>query len=153
MAIQGKLLEKFQRFLIVFKPESQSNPNYPSVEKVRDEIIQMMKGLLCSAIFPSMALHFAGTPLSQAFCGWGDYSWQYHLASLLLVWIGSDFYEFLYHRLGHVDYNFWQQVSFKLGKICCIIMAQRVSCYSYVCKSPIKRDGGHSNFQKEMKVH
>ena len=81
-----------------------------SFQKVRDEIIQMLKGLACSAIFPSLALNYAGTSLSQAFCGWGDYSWKYHLLSAGVVWLGSDFYEFFYHRLGHVDFRFWKQV-------------------------------------------
>ena len=26
-----------------------------------------------------------------------------------VIWAGSDFYEFFYHRLGHVNFNFWQQ--------------------------------------------
>lgn len=81
------------------------------MEKVRDEIIQMLKGLLCSAVFPAMALHFAGTPLSQAFCGWGDYSLSYHVFTGFVVWLGSDFYEFSYHRLGHIDFRFWKQVA------------------------------------------
>ena len=78
---------------------------------VRDEIIQMLKGLACSAIFPSLALHFAGTPMSQAFCGWGDYSLKYHFSTMIIVWLGSDFYEFFYHRLGHIDFRFWKQVN------------------------------------------
>lgn len=53
--------------------------------------------------------NIAGSPFSKALCGWGDYSWQYHLATFMGVWICSDFYEFLYHRLGHVDFRFWQQ--------------------------------------------
>lgn len=87
-----------------------SNPNYPPVEKVRDEIVQMLKGLCYSAIFPSLSLHFAGwSGLSQGFCGWGGYSIYYHLATAGLVWVGSDFYEFSYHRLGHVSFPFWKQ--------------------------------------------
>ena len=26
-----------------------------------------------------------------------------------MIWAGSDFYEFFYHRLGHVNFTFWQQ--------------------------------------------
>ena len=56
----------------------QSNPAYPPVEKVRDEIIQMLKGMACSAIFPALSLYCAikDNGLSKAFCGWGGYSLQ-----------------------------------------------------------------------------
>lgn len=88
-----------------------SNPKFPSAEKVRDEIIQMVKGMTCATICPAISIYLAqtGSPFSKALCGWGDYSWQYHLATFMGVWICSDFYEFLYHRLGHVDFRFWQQ--------------------------------------------
>jgi len=86
-----------------------SNPAYPPVEKVRDEIIQTLKGLACSAIFPAISLHFSGTAFSQAFCGWGDHSLSYHAFTFVVVFLGSDFYEFSYHRLGHINFNFWKQ--------------------------------------------
>ncbi|XP_063712343.1 uncharacterized protein LOC134840466 [Symsagittifera roscoffensis] len=90
-----------------------SNPAYPSVEKVRDEIVQMLKGLCCSTIFPSLSIYLSATgstspSLTQGFCGWWDFSLGYHLFSLFVVWIGSDFYEFAYHRLGHVSFPFWK---------------------------------------------
>ena len=50
-----------------------------------------------------------GSSWSKALCGWGDYTWQYHLATFIGVWVVSDFYEFFYHRMGHVDFRFWQQ--------------------------------------------
>ena len=37
------------------------------------------------------------------------YSLSYHIASAAVVWIGSDFYEFAYHRLGHISFSFWKQ--------------------------------------------
>ena len=77
---------------------------------VRDEIIQTLKGISCSAIFPALSLHFSGTGLSQAFCGWGDYSLLYHTFTFFVVVLGSDFYEFSYHRLGHINFTFWNQV-------------------------------------------
>jgi lathosterol oxidase len=87
-----------------------TNPKFPSPEKVRDEIIQMLKGMCCSTICPSISIYLAQTnsPYTQALCGWGGYSWQYHVAVFVGVWIFSDLYEFLYHRLGHVDVRFWQ---------------------------------------------
>jgi hypothetical protein len=76
------------------------------VEKVRDEIFQMLKGMLCATICPAISLFLAqesnpsGLKISQAFCGWGEMSLSRHLATFFLVWIASDFYEFSYHRLG-----------------------------------------------------
>ena len=62
--------------------------------------------MLCATICPAVSLHLAqddntsGFKLSQAFCGWGGMSFGRHLATFLVVWIASDFYEFAYHRLG-----------------------------------------------------
>ena len=46
------------------------------------------------------------TIISLLFAGYGL---SYHLATALVVWVGSDFYEFAYHRLGHVSFPFWKQ--------------------------------------------
>ena len=86
-----------------------SNPKYPEPEKVRDEIIQMFKGVICAAFCPTLSIKLAQSGYSKAFCGWNDYSLAYHVLSFWIVLIGSDFYEFLYHRLGHVNLRFWQQ--------------------------------------------
>jgi len=85
-----------------------SNPKFPTPEKVRDEIVQMCKGILFSTVFPALSLELSKRGMSQAFCGWGDYSLSYHLATIGLSWILSDFFEFFYHRLGHTDFRFWQ---------------------------------------------
>ena len=37
----------------------QSNPKFPSVEKVRDEIIQMVKGMTCATICPALSIYLA----------------------------------------------------------------------------------------------
>lgn len=107
---RGRGLALKYYYLIRHPLRYKSNPAYPPVEKVRDEIIQMLKGMLCSAIFPSLSLYLANTKFSQAFCGWGGYSFSYHVLSTFVVWLGSDFFEFSYHRLGHVDFRFWKQV-------------------------------------------
>jgi len=90
------------------KWQYKSNPKYPSAEKVRDEIVQMTKSMLCSVIMPTLSLELARKGMGQAFCGWGDKSLAYHLSTFLFTWIFSDFFEFAYHRLGHVDLRFWQ---------------------------------------------
>ena len=98
-----------------------SNPKFPSPEKVkivkykilltkmlkvRDEIVQMMKGMLCATVCPALALELSRIGVGQAFCGWGDRSVLYHVGTLLLSWIVTDFFEFSYHRLGHLDLRY-----------------------------------------------
>jgi len=85
-----------------------SNPKYPSPEKVRDEIVQMMKGMFCATIMPVISLHLANVGVGNAFCGWGGRTVSYHLGVMAFSWIMADLFEFLYHRLGHVDLKFWK---------------------------------------------
>ena len=47
--------------------------------------------------------------LQQVYHVIAGYSIYYHLATALVVWVGSDFYEFAYHRLGHISFPFWKQ--------------------------------------------
>lgn len=84
-----------------------SNPKYPPVEKIREEILQMYKGMYTATICPALSLWLAQRGWSQAFCGWGGYSIGYHLFSFACIWIGSDFVEFYYHRLGHMTDLGW----------------------------------------------
>jgi len=84
-----------------------SNPKFPSPEKVRDEIVQMMKGMLCASFFPALSLELARNGIGHAFCGWGGRPLSYHIGVLAFSWIISDFFEFFYHRLGHIDFKFW----------------------------------------------
>jgi len=85
-----------------------SNPKFPTPEKVRDEIVQMLKGMLCASICPAISVELAKHGYSQAFCGWGGYSFSYHLLTFAITWVISDFFEFAYHLLGHSDIKFWQ---------------------------------------------
>ncbi|XP_023336753.1 delta(7)-sterol 5(6)-desaturase erg32 [Eurytemora carolleeae] len=84
-----------------------SNPKFPSPQKVRDEIVQMIKGMLCATVCPALSLTLAQYGVGNAFCGWGDRPVSYHIGVMLFSWILSDFFEFFYHRLGHVDLKFW----------------------------------------------
>lgn len=91
-----------------------SNPSYPTVEKVREEITQTVKGMLCASVCPALAVYMVTTGafggISKAYCGnWGNQSVGEHLLTAAVIWAGSDFYEFFYHRLGHVNFTFWQQ--------------------------------------------
>lgn len=85
-----------------------SNPKFPTPEKVRDEIVQMLKGMLCASICPAISVELAKHGYSQAFCGMGGYSVSYHVFTFILTWIASDLFEFAYHLLGHSDVKFWQ---------------------------------------------
>ena len=45
----------------------QSNPKFPSVEKVRDEIIQMVKGMTCATICPALSIYLAQSKCTKNF--------------------------------------------------------------------------------------
>ena len=84
-----------------------SNPAFPPPEKVRDEITMMLKGLCSATLCPAASLYLARHGLSQGYCGLGDHGGGYLLASFLATWLVSDFYEFLYHHLGHRYAALW----------------------------------------------
>ena len=76
-------------------------------------MIQMVKGTFCASIFPTLAVHFGSTGafggMYKGFCGWENHSWSYHFASLCFALMASDIFEFSYHRLGHVNFSFWNK--------------------------------------------
>jgi lathosterol oxidase len=90
-----------------------TNPKYPSAEKVRDEIVQTLKGMGAAALMPALALWMYAqgdsAPISQyGFCGTTPkFGFWYNLMTFFIVWIGSDFWEFFYHRLGHTYSSMW----------------------------------------------
>lgn len=86
-----------------------SNPHYPKPAIVRREVLQMLKGIYTATLCPAIALHLVPYGWSHAYGGLGDYGWGYLVFSFFVVWIGSDFYEFAYHRLGHSTDFWWSQ--------------------------------------------
>ena len=87
-----------------------SNPKYPPPTMVRDEIIQMVKGLCSATLCPAASLYLARHGYSKGYCGiTEEYGWGYLSVTFLLTWILSDFYEFFYHHLGHRFGTFWEQ--------------------------------------------
>jgi len=84
-----------------------SNVKYPPPEKVRDEIVLMLKGLGIANICPALTLYLMQHNMSKAYCGLGNYSWAYLIGSFLFSWLFSDFFEFFYHHLGHRIPYFW----------------------------------------------
>jgi len=84
-----------------------SNPKYPEPEKVRDEILLMIKGLLTATLCPTLALFLSQFGYLQVYCGVDRYGVPYLVGTFFLTWIVSDFWEFWYHRQGHVRPSFW----------------------------------------------
>lgn len=83
-----------------------TNPVYPPVLKVRDEIIQTTKSLMAATLVPALTLWLAARGRSQAYCGLGEGHFglsapAYLIAQFIVFWVASDFYEFAYHQLGH----------------------------------------------------
>lgn len=86
--------------------QDKSNPQFPKVTMVRREVIEMLKGIFAATLCPAIALHLVDAGWSKAYAGLGGHSVGYLVFSFFVVWIGSDLYEFAYHRLGH-KYAFW----------------------------------------------
>jgi lathosterol oxidase len=101
-------------FLYYWKPsfeswQRKSNPKFPEPSMVRREVLQMIKGIYTATLFPALALHLVNAGWSKAYGGLGGHSVWWLVASFFIVWFGSDFYEFAYHRLGHKYGFFWKQ--------------------------------------------
>ena len=89
--------------------QRKSNPAYPAPEMVRREVLQMLKGLATATTLPALALHLGQLGYGKAYCGVGPRGVGYLLLSFIAIWIGSDLFEFLYHRLGHLWRRGWQE--------------------------------------------
>jgi len=83
------------------------NPEYPTPAKVRREILQTIKSASFSTILPVLSFWLAGKGYSQSHCGLSDGGWEQDVKNFLIVWIGSDFYEFFYHWCGHYLNEGW----------------------------------------------
>jgi len=85
--------------------KTKSNPKYPPAAMVKSEIIQMIKGMLSATLCPSLSLFLARNGMSSAYCGSGPdgrYGLGYHIITFIFIWITVDFWEFMYHRIGHI---------------------------------------------------
>lgn len=75
---------------------------------VREEIVQMLKGLVAATICPTLALQLIGTEYSQGFCGiTAEHDVGYHVFLFGVIMIASDFSEFFYHFCGHNFAALW----------------------------------------------
>jgi Delta7-sterol 5-desaturase len=89
--------------------QHKSSPEFPAPQMVRREVLQMLKGLVTATACPALALSLTQRGLTKAYCGVGERGVGYLVLSFLAVWIGSDLFEFLYHRLGHVSRLGWKE--------------------------------------------
>ena len=85
-----------------------SNPKYPSVENVRQEILLMMRGIFSGTFCPSLTLYLMSKEKLKGYCGLNDYGWIYLITSFFISWLFVDFFEFVYHRLGHCYRSLWK---------------------------------------------
>jgi lathosterol oxidase len=85
-----------------------TNPEFPKPQMVRREVIQMLKGLAVATLCPAAALHLVESGWSHAYAGLGEYGWGYLVFTFFVAWIGSDLYEWAYHRLGHTRMFWWK---------------------------------------------
>lgn len=101
------------------KWQTKINPIYPTPEKVRDEIVLMLKGLCFSTLCPALSLYLSAHGTSEAYCTWSASSSSEYdsnerrshpniFLQFLLIVLVSDFYEWGYHRLGHIYKPFWE---------------------------------------------
>lgn len=86
---------------------TKSDPSYPSPQMVRREVLQLLQGLIPATACPALALHLGSW--SKAYCGVGTHGSWYLVLCFFLVWIGTDFFEFAYHRLGHLSRSLWSE--------------------------------------------
>jgi len=91
------------------KWSKKSNPIYPTADKVRDEILQTIKGAWIGILPPALSLWLNNFGYGYGYCGVGEYGWTYLIISFFVIWICSDFYEFYYHRIGHTTNWGWVQ--------------------------------------------
>ncbi|CAE7661633.1 Sc5d, partial [Symbiodinium pilosum] len=85
------------------------NPKFPKPEHVRTEILLTIKCISLSTMLPALSLYLAAEGKSQAFCGWGGRSIWWHLGCAACLLVGIDFFEWLYHLLGHEVPSMWKQ--------------------------------------------
>ena len=83
------------------------NPAYPTPEKVREEILVMLQGLVFSTICPALSIYMTQSGWAKGYCGVEPYGYTWLAVSFFIVWFLSDFYEFFYHWCGHYFPTMW----------------------------------------------
>jgi lathosterol oxidase len=109
MLMSGTLFYRYYHRPSFADWQRKSNPEFPDPALVRREVLQMLKGIYTATFCPALALHLVDAGWSKAYGGLGGRSVGYLVLTFFVVWIGSDFYEFAYHRLGHTIGFWWKQ--------------------------------------------
>lgn len=84
-----------------------SIPWYPEPFWVRDEILQTVKCVATATLCPAAALWMSQNGYSEGYCGVEPHGWGWLFCQWMLIWIGTDVYEWAYHRFGHVTEIGW----------------------------------------------
>lgn len=91
-----------------------TNKKYPAPAAVRSEAYKSLMGVPFVTISPTLCLYMATTGLkvlglqSKAYCGFGKYGWGYEAFQLVFVLVGTDFFEWMWHNLGHRVDRLWE---------------------------------------------
>ncbi len=109
LILSGTLFYHFYVKVTYEKWLKKSNPAFPSPTKVKEEILQMIKGIGTSTLCPATSLYLASKGMSQAYCGVQPFGWGYLFFTFILCWGLSDFLEWAYHRFGHTTNLGWSQ--------------------------------------------
>jgi len=88
------------------KWRNKTNPQFPSPEKVRSEIIQMFKGIVAGTLPAALSIFLTKHGIINSYCGI-KHGWMFELKNFFIVWILSDFYEWAYHYAGHYFDAMW----------------------------------------------
>jgi len=107
LVLAGYVFQKYYVEVTYEKWRYKTNPNFPPPEKVRDEIIQTIKGVTTATLCPTISIWLAMQGKSNAYCGI-QHGWLYELKMFGLIWIMTDFFEFFYHWCGHRFAVMWQ---------------------------------------------
>jgi lathosterol oxidase len=107
MVLSGSLFSYYYIRPTFQKWRTKTNPEYPTPEAVRDEIVQMIKGLMVATVCPALSVFLAARGWSKAYCGVGEMGVGYLVASFFVLWVVNDLYEFAFHYIGHSVPFFW----------------------------------------------
>ena len=89
--------------------QRKTQAEFPTVHMVRDEILQMLKGMGTATLCPAASLWMADRGYSKAYCiEDGNFSISSLILQFMCVWIISDGFEFLYHYCGHYFSLLWK---------------------------------------------
>jgi lathosterol oxidase len=81
----------------------------PKPQMVRREVLQMLKGIYAATALPRARAPPGRLGVVECLRRARGYGVGYLVFTFFVAWIGSDLYEFFYHRLGHTRAFWWKQ--------------------------------------------